>query len=146
MKDSVLVTGGNGYIGTQTVLQLKAAGYEPIVVDWVADTTKSSYTYSFDDNAVLDIMKRHNIKSVIHFAADHEVGRSVEEPSVFYNNNVVSSIKFLDKCIQAGVKSLSSVALVVYMVMIQNFLQQKITKKILCRLMVEQRICLKRYC
>jgi len=104
MKDSVLVTGGNGYIGTQTVLQLKAAGYEPVVVDWVADTAKSSYTYSFDDNAVLDIMKRHNIKSVIHFAADHEVGRSVEEPSVFYNNNVVSSIKFLDKCIQAGVE------------------------------------------
>lgn len=104
MKDSVLVTGGNGYIGTQTVMQLKAAGYEPVVVDWVADTTKNSYTCSFDDNVVLDIMKRHNIKSVIHFAADHEVGRSVEEPSVFYNNNVVSSIRFLDKCIQAGVE------------------------------------------
>ena len=104
MKDSVLVTGGNGYIGTQTVMQLEAAGYEPVVVDWVADTTKNSYTCSFDDNVVLDIMKRNNIKSVIHFAADHEVGRSVEEPSVFYNNNVVSSIRFLDRCIQAGVE------------------------------------------
>lgn len=105
MSKNVLVTGGNGYIGYQTVLQLKESGYTPIVVDWINDELKSSYTYSFDDNRVLDIMKFHEIETVIHFAADHEVGRSVEEPSVFYNNNIVASIKFLDRCIQAGVKN-----------------------------------------
>lgn len=105
MNNKVLVTGGNGYIGTQTVLALEERGYVPIVVDWENNPNKKSYTYSFDDNRVLDIMKEHNIETVIHFAADHEVGRSVEEPSVFYNNNIVSSIRFLDKCIQAGVKN-----------------------------------------
>ena len=105
MNKNVLVTGGNGYIGQQTVLQLQESGYNPIVVDWINDSSKTSYTYSFDDNLVLDIMKTHNIETVIHFAADHEVGRSVEEPSVFYNNNIVASIKFLDKCIRAGVKN-----------------------------------------
>lgn len=105
MTKNVLVTGGNGYIGHQTVLQLQESGFNPIVVDWVNDESKTSYTYSFDDNHVLDIMKFHDIKTVIHFAADHEVGRSVEEPSVFYNNNIVASVKLLDKCIQAGVEN-----------------------------------------
>ena len=105
MTKNVLVTGGNGYIGQQTVLQLQESGFNPIVVDWVNDASKTSYTYSFDDNHVLDIMKFHDIKTVIHFAADHEVGRSVEEPSVFYNNNIVASVKLLDKCIQAGVEN-----------------------------------------
>ena len=93
MTKNVLVTGGNGYIGHQTVLQLQESGFNPIVVDWVNDESKTSYTYSFDDNHVLEILKFHDIKTVIHFAADHEVGRSVEEPSVFYNNNIVASVK-----------------------------------------------------
>jgi len=105
MNKNVLVTGGNGYIGHQTVIQLKENGFNPIVVDWVADAAKTSYTYSFDDNHVLEIMKDHEIETVIHFAADHEVGRSVEEPSVFYNNNILASVKLLDRCIQAGVKN-----------------------------------------
>ena len=105
MTKNVLVTGGNGYIGHQTVLQLQESGFNPIVVDWVNDASKNSYTYSFDDNHVLEILKFHDIETVIHFAADHEVGRSVEEPSVFYNNNIVASVKLLDKCIQAGVKN-----------------------------------------
>jgi UDP-glucose 4-epimerase len=105
MTKNVLVTGGNGYIGHQTGLQLQESGFNPIVVDWVNDESKTSYTYSFDDNHVLEILKFHDIKTVIHFAADHEVGRSVEEPSVFYNNNIVASVKLLDKCIQAGVEN-----------------------------------------
>ena len=105
MNKNVLVTGGNGYIGHQTVIQLKENGFNPIVVDWVADAAKTSYTYSFDDNHVLEIMKVHEVETVIHFAADHEVGRSVEEPSVFYNNNILASVKLLDRCIQAGVKN-----------------------------------------
>jgi len=105
MNKNILVTGGNGFIGYQTVLQLLDSGYNPIVVDWEDDPSKNSYTYSFDDRKVLGIMRDNNIETVIHLAAEHEVARSVEEPSVYYNNNVVSSIRFLDMCIQANVKN-----------------------------------------
>lgn len=102
--EKVLVTGGNGFIGRNVCDQLLEEGYEPVVVDWENPVGLPSFTISFDDRHVLGIMKNNNIKKVIHLAADHEVGRSVEEPSVYYNNNVASSIRFLDMCIQAGVE------------------------------------------
>ena len=103
MNKKVLVTGSKGFIGYQTVLQLQEQGFEVFGVDWAKDLTRPGVCVPFDSDTVRSILKSNNIKTVIHFAADHEVGRSVEEPSVFYHNNIVSSIKFLDKCIQAGV-------------------------------------------
>ena len=118
MNNKVLVTGSKGFIGYQTVLQLQEHGFEVFGVDWAKDPTRpgicvpfdKTYTYPgicihFDSDTVRSILKANDIKTVIHFAADHEVGRSIEEPSVFYHNNIVSSIKFLDKCIQAGVEN-----------------------------------------
>jgi len=104
MNKKVLVTGSKGFIGYQTCLQLETQGYEVFGVDWANDSTKPGVTVDFSSDTVRTILKENQIKTVIHFAADHEVGRSVEEPSVFYNNNIVSSIRFLDKCIQAGVE------------------------------------------
>ena len=104
MNKKVLVTGSKGYIGYQTYIQLQEAGYEVYGVDWSNDV-RPGLTVSFDSDAVRSLIERQQIKTVIHFAADHEVGRSVEEPSVFYNNNVVSTIRFLDKCISRGVEN-----------------------------------------
>ena len=105
MNKKVLVTGSKGFIGHQTCLQLEEQGFEVFGVDWTSDLTKPGVTVDFASDTVRTILKENQIKTVIHFAADHEVGRSVEEPSVFYNNNIVSSIRFLDKCIQAGVEN-----------------------------------------
>jgi UDP-glucose 4-epimerase len=105
MNRNVLVTGSKGFIGHQTVLQLQDQGFNVFGVDWAKDLTKPGLCDSFDSDTVRTITRENDIKTVMHFAADHEVGRSVEEPSVFYNNNVASSIKFLDRCIQAGVEN-----------------------------------------
>lgn len=105
MNKKVLVTGSKGFIGYQTYIQLVEQGFEVFGVDWASDLTRPGITVDFASDTTRTILRENNIKTVIHFAADHEVGRSVEEPSVFYNNNIVSSIKFLDKCIQAGVEN-----------------------------------------
>jgi len=105
MNKKVLVTGSKGFIGHQTCLQLEEQGFEVFGVDWASDLTRPGVCVDFSSDTVRTILKQNDIKTVIHFAADHEVGRSVEEPSVFYNNNIVSSIRFLDKCIQAGVEN-----------------------------------------
>src|SRR5210317_88080 len=105
MNKKVLVTGSKGFIGHQTCLQLEEQGFEVFGVDWSSDLTRPGVVVDFSSDTVRSILRDNQIKTVIHFAADHEVGRSVEEPSVFYNNNIVSSIKFLDKCIQAGVEN-----------------------------------------
>jgi len=105
MNKKVLVTGSKGFIGHQTCLQLEEQGFEVFGIDWASDLTKPGVTVDFASDTTRTIIRDNNIKTVIHFAADHEVGRSVEEPSVFYNNNIVSSIRFLDKCIQAGVEN-----------------------------------------
>jgi UDP-glucose 4-epimerase len=105
MNKKVLITGSKGYIGYQTLLQLEEQGFEVFGVDWAKDLTRPGVCVPFDNDTVRSMLKTNDIKTVIHFAADHEVGRSVEEPSVFYHNNIISSIKLLDKCIQAGVEN-----------------------------------------
>lgn len=105
MNKKVLVTGSKGFIGYQTYIQLVEQGFEVFGVDWASDHTRPGVTVDFASDTVKNILKENQIKTVIHFAADHEVGRSVEEPSVFYNNNIVSSIRFLDRCVMAGVEN-----------------------------------------
>jgi len=105
MIKKVLVTGSKGFIGYQTVLQLQEQGFEVLGVDWASDLTRPGVCVDYASDTVRTILKENQIKTVIHFAADHEVGRSMEEPSVYYHNNVASGIKFLDKCIQSGVEN-----------------------------------------
>ncbi|MFO7574748.1 MAG: UDP-glucose 4-epimerase GalE [Bacteroidales bacterium] len=112
MNGKILVTGGTGFIGSHTVVELQNEGYEVIIVDnfsnsepFIADriariTGVSPVLESFDlcDAARLEtLFKEHpDIDAVIHFAALKAVGDSVLRPLEYYRNNLVSLINLLD--------------------------------------------------
>jgi UDP-glucose 4-epimerase len=103
---TVLVTGAAGYIGTSTCKQLLAAGYRVIGVDRKKGKLAGVDHHQMDIASpimpgLLAVLKPD---VVIHFAADHEVGRSVTEPGVFYQNNVANTIHLLNQSVAAGVK------------------------------------------
>lgn len=110
LKD-VLVTGGLGFIGSHTVLELFDNGYNPIVVDNLQNTSlsvlegiekiagKKPVFYQVDVNDTLaleNVFASHNIQSVIHFAAYKAVGESVAKPLMYYRNNVGGLISLLE--------------------------------------------------
>ncbi len=118
MSKTILVTGGAGYIGSHTVVELLNSGYEVVVVDnyynsnascleRVADITgKSSINYEVDirDKAGLDrVFSAHKIDAVIHFAGWKAVGESVVKPLEYYNNNVGGTITLLESMRDHGV-------------------------------------------
>ncbi|MGL6103172.1 MAG: SDR family NAD(P)-dependent oxidoreductase, partial [Exiguobacterium acetylicum] len=103
----VLVTGGAGYIGSHTCLELLRAGYEVIVIDNLSNSHKialdrveklAEKTITFYEADVMDkvalenIFSNHHIQAVIHFAGLKAVGESVEQPLSYYKNNLISSI------------------------------------------------------
>lgn len=107
MKQSILVTGGAGYIGSHTTLALLEAGYEVIVLDNLANSSLESLhrvericgkvvTFiegDIRDRELLDsIFSRHAIQAVLHFAGLKAVGESVEQPLAYYENNVSGSV------------------------------------------------------
>lgn len=107
---NILVTGGAGFIGSHTVVELHEAGYTPIIVDDFSNSEKSvlenlrqiigkkvtSYEGRYQDSALLErIFKNHNIDGIIHFAAYKAVGESVANPLKYYDNNVAGFIELL---------------------------------------------------
>ncbi|MCF8225850.1 MAG: UDP-glucose 4-epimerase GalE [Bacteroidales bacterium] len=108
----ILVTGGTGYIGSHTVVELQEAGYEPIIIDdlsnsyiEVVDNIQSitgkrpafEKTDLKDREATMEVFSRHNeIEAIIHFAALKAVGESVEKPIEYYKNNINSLIHLLE--------------------------------------------------
>lgn len=115
---AVLVTGGAGYIGSHTVVELLNANKEVVVLDNLCNssaksldrvkqiTGKSAVFYQGDvlDRALLKrIFAEHKIESVIHFAGLKAVGESVAKPIEYYRNNVEGSLTLLDEMRQAGV-------------------------------------------
>ncbi len=115
---AVLVTGGAGYIGSHTVVELLNANKEVVVLDNLCNssaksldrvkqiTGKSATFYQGDvlDRALLKrIFAEHKIESVIHFAGLKAVGESVAKPIEYYRNNVEGSLTLLDEMRQAGV-------------------------------------------
>ncbi|QPB84704.1 UDP-glucose 4-epimerase GalE [Pseudoalteromonas rubra] len=115
---TVLVTGGAGYIGSHTVLELLSEGKEVIVVDNLCNSSQQSlqrvealtgrtatfYQGDICDKAFLDrVFAQHQIKQVIHFAGLKAVGESVQKPVEYYQNNVQGTLTLLDAMRDAGV-------------------------------------------
>lgn len=112
MVQKILVTGGAGYIGSHTVVELQNAGYEVIVVDNLSNSTADSIDGieritgirpAFEQADCNDITAMRNIFSkyapisgIIHFAASKAVGESVQKPLLYYKNNLVSLINLLE--------------------------------------------------
>lgn len=104
---TVLVTGGAGYIGSHTVLQLLEADYNVIVFDNLSNSSEESLKRVkkltgkdlkfvkgdiLDKDALREVFKNDNIDSVIHFAALKAVGESVEKPLMYYHNNITGTL------------------------------------------------------
>ena len=119
---TILVTGGAGYIGSHTCVELLAAGYEVLVVDNFSNSKPEAlrrveeiagrklaafYRADIRDKAALrEIFKAHAIDAVIHFAAKKAVGESVREPLDYYDNNLGGLVTLLRAMDAAGVRKL----------------------------------------
>ena len=118
---NILVTGGAGYIGSHTVVELHNAGYNPIIVDNLSNSRKSVLTglknitrkdftfYKVDCNdkeAFRQVFKDHQISGVIHFAAFKAVGESVAKPLEYYENNVGSLMTLIRLMKEEGIEKL----------------------------------------
>lgn len=108
---NILVTGGAGYIGSHTVRALIDAGFTPIVVDNFSRGHRSAIPkgvkvieLDIADSKLVNIMKDNNIKGIMHFAAHSQVGESMINPSIYYENNVVGSYRLIESARQAGVQ------------------------------------------
>jgi len=118
---NILVTGGAGYIGSHTCLELLREGHEVIVVDnlsnshrsalerveHIADRTVTFYESDVRDESALErIFQNHAIDAVIHFAGLKAVGESVSRPLFYYQNNLISSLVLLEVMDRHDVKKL----------------------------------------
>ncbi|GKX54287.1 UDP-glucose 4-epimerase [Leminorella grimontii] len=117
---NVLITGGLGYIGSHTCVQLIEAGHSPIVIDNLCNSKRSVlsriaqltgqepvfYQGDIRDEALLEnIFAHHAIDAVIHFAALKAVGESVQKPLEYYENNIHGSLTLVKAMRKAGVKN-----------------------------------------
>jgi UDP-glucose 4-epimerase len=110
---AVLVTGGAGYIGSHTVLELKEQGEEVVILDNLRTghrgALRDSTLYQGDlrDEGLLDrIFREQDIEAVIHFAACSLVGESAKDPLPDYGNNVGGTLRLVQKMVEHGVKHL----------------------------------------
>jgi len=118
---AVLVTGGAGYIGSHTCVELLDKGYDVIVIDNLSNSSEKALKrveeitgkkltfYNadlLDREAVENIFKNGNIDSVIHFAALKAVGESVSKPLEYYYNNITGTLVLCDVMRKFGVKKL----------------------------------------
>ena len=122
MKKQILVTGGTGFIGSHTVVELINEGFETIIIDNLSNSSEEVLSgiekitgvkpifENFDltnNEKVVSFFKRYpNIDSIIHFAASKAVGESVEKPLLYYRNNLVGLINILSAMKEFNVPNL----------------------------------------
>ncbi|MCB0523734.1 MAG: UDP-glucose 4-epimerase GalE [Saprospiraceae bacterium] len=117
----ILVTGGAGFIGSHTVVSLEEAGYEAVILDDFSNSDKSvigglqkilnktvpSYAIDCRNYAeVRKVFREENIEGVIHFAASKAVGESMEQPLLYYQNNLGSLMTIIDVMLAEGISNL----------------------------------------
>lgn len=117
----ILVTGGAGYIGSHTLIELIAAGFTPVVYDNLSNSSPASLarvqqivgqSIEFIEGDILDTQllaktfAAHDFTAVIHFAGLKAVGESVAKPLWYYQNNVAGTLNLLDAMTSAQVKNL----------------------------------------
>ena len=116
---NVLVTGGAGYIGSHTVVELIKAGHQPIILDDLSNAkadvvdrieTITGVRPAFyqadckDKDALHQVFSAHKIDAIIHFAAFKAVGESVKKPLQYYRNNLDSTLSLLEVMEEFGCK------------------------------------------
>lgn len=122
MKQTILVTGGTGFIGSHTTVELQQAGYNVVIVDNLSNSKIevldgiekiTGVRPAFENvdlrekNAVEAVFKKYpQIEGIIHFAASKAVGESVEKPLLYYRNNIVSLINLLELMPKYNVKGI----------------------------------------
>ena len=122
MKQIILVTGGTGFIGSHTTVELQEAGYDVVIVDNLSNSKievldgiekitgirPAFEEVNLEDKEATErvFQKYPNIEGIIHFAASKAVGESVEKPLMYYRNNVVSLINLLEMMPKYNVKGI----------------------------------------
>lgn len=112
MKQTILVTGGTGFIGSHTTVELQQAGYNVVIIDNLSNSNKevldgiekiTGIRPAFEEVDLRDMaaieavfQKYPDIEGIIHFAASKAVGESVQKPLLYYRNNVVSLVNLLE--------------------------------------------------
>jgi UDP-glucose 4-epimerase len=119
---AVLVTGGAGYIGSHTCVELLNSGYEVVVMDNLYNSNKKALerveqitgkkvTFyqvdMLDKEAMNEIFEKETIDSVIHFAGYKAVGESVRKPLEYYHNNITGTLNLCDVMRNHGVKNIT---------------------------------------
>lgn len=118
---NVLVTGGAGYIGSHTVLELLNAGHHVVVVDNLSNSSRESLRRVeeltdkkaefhevdlLDKDKLTDVIKKSSVDSVIHFAALKAVGESVREPLRYYQNNITGTLTLCEVMKEQAVRNI----------------------------------------
>lgn len=122
MATKILVTGGTGYIGSHTVVELQEAGYEVVIIDNLSNSNREVIdgiekitgvrpTFVEGDCTDIDTLRKlftdhPGIKGIINFAASKAVGESVQKPLLYYRNNLMTLVNLLDLMPQFDVKGI----------------------------------------
>ena len=122
MKQTILVTGGTGFIGSHTTVELQQAGYKVVVVDNLSNSNEkvldgiekiTGIRPAFekvdlrDKEATEKVFEKYpDIEGIIHFAASKAVGESVQKPLLYYHNNIISLVNLLELMPKYNVKGI----------------------------------------
>ncbi len=122
MKQTILVTGGTGFIGSHTTVELQQAGYNVVIIDNLSNSKMevldgiegiTGFRPAFENVDLRDFeatekvfAKYPDIEGIIHFAASKAVGESVQKPLLYYRNNIVSLVNLLELMPKYNVKGI----------------------------------------